>query len=279
MRALFQTLRYPRRPLSSVRTAAPRTASRAALTAASAACLVVLGLAALAFPALASAKTVVSIEFDDGLQEEFSALPMLESHGMHATFFVNSGVISLDTANMTWQELTELQAAGNEIGSHTVTHADLPTVERGEMEREVCNDRVTLPGHGITQTDFAYPYGAENATTEEVVGGCGDNSARGVGGVDEPECTECLYSESIPPLHLYDTADPESVEETTPLADRELGQKGRRTRRRLGADRLSPHLRKMRASSTPRRPRTSTPCCPGCSRAPRRAPWWRRCTK
>ncbi len=195
--------------------------SRTRLSAAITTFLCALAVGAVALPALAAAHTVVSIEFDDGDVEQFGVLPMLESHGMHATFFVNSGVIGLDSGNMTWQQVTELQAAGNEIGSHTVTHANLPTLEVGEMEREVCNDRVTLANHGITQTDFAYPYGAVDATAEEVVRGCGDNSGRGVGGVDSPGCTECLFAEPIPPVNAYDTANPESIEETTTLATME----------------------------------------------------------
>ncbi len=197
----FSSFRFLRKPVITVAT-----------------CLCALGFAALALPALAAAKTVVSIEFDDGDAEQIDALPMLESHGMHATFFIISGVTGLDSGNMTWPQLEELQNAGNEIGDHTVSHANLPTVERGEMERQVCNADVTLQAHGMHVTDLAYPYGAVNSTVEEVVSGCGLNSARGVGGIDEPECTECLYSETIPPRHPYDTDNPESVEETTPLS-------------------------------------------------------------
>ena len=41
-------------------------------------------------PAAAAASTVVTIGFDDGTADQLAALPILQAHGMTATFFVNT---------------------------------------------------------------------------------------------------------------------------------------------------------------------------------------------
>src|SRR5262249_46519913 len=51
-----------------------------------------------------AAQTVVTIQFDDGVADQMAALPILQAHGMHATFFVNSAVIG-DAAHMSWNDL------------------------------------------------------------------------------------------------------------------------------------------------------------------------------
>jgi peptidoglycan/xylan/chitin deacetylase (PgdA/CDA1 family) len=185
---------------------------------------------ALTLPAMASAQTVVSLEFDDGLADQYQVLPMLQTHGMTATFFVNSGVVSSNTctpsdsgssacSHMTWSELHNLADAGSEIGGHTVAHANLPYLDSGEQQREVCNDRVNLMNNGFTVTDFAYPYGSYNATTESIVQGCGYNSARDVKGIVSPgQCAGCPYAETIPPANAYATRTPQNVLATDSLS-------------------------------------------------------------
>jgi peptidoglycan/xylan/chitin deacetylase (PgdA/CDA1 family) len=52
----------------------------------------------------ATAPTVVTIGFDDGTAEQVDALPILQAHGMKATFFVNTGVIG-DAEHLSWADL------------------------------------------------------------------------------------------------------------------------------------------------------------------------------
>ena len=47
----------------------------------------------------ASAPTVVTIQFDDGTADQYGALAILGAHGMHATFYVNTGVIEAFAVN------------------------------------------------------------------------------------------------------------------------------------------------------------------------------------
>jgi peptidoglycan/xylan/chitin deacetylase (PgdA/CDA1 family) len=163
--------------------------------------------------ALAAAPTVVTIQFDDGNADQFAALPILQAHGMVATFYVNSGPVG-DASHMTWTQLTDLAAAGNEIAGHTITHANLKHLKTAPARAEVCGDRVALFDHGFQPVSFAYPFGAFDDGTEAVVAACGYNSGRGVSGVNGRK----VFAETIPPLDAYSTRTPPNVKSGTTLA-------------------------------------------------------------
>src|SRR5262252_1484425 len=109
--------------------------------------------------ASAAARTVVTIEFDDGNADQYQALAMLTAHGMHATFYVNTGFIG-DTTHLSWSQLQSLFAAGNEIGGHTLTHANLKHLKYADAHYQVCQDRDNLLANGLQPTSFAYPFGS-----------------------------------------------------------------------------------------------------------------------
>jgi peptidoglycan/xylan/chitin deacetylase (PgdA/CDA1 family) len=148
-------------------------------------CGPVLGVVALlvAFPtaALASSQgatqTTVSLTFDDGIASAYLARAMLAAHGMHATFYLNSGHLE-DPGFMTWQQVQDLYGDGNEIAGHTALHVNLPQIDAAEAQRQICDDRVALLRHGYAVTDFAYPYGSYDPSIVAMVRACGYNSAR-----------------------------------------------------------------------------------------------------
>jgi peptidoglycan/xylan/chitin deacetylase (PgdA/CDA1 family) len=150
--------------------------------------------------------TVVSIQFDDGVADQYGALPILNAHGMHATFYVNSGFVG-DSTHMTWAQLQDLYAAGNEIAGHTLTHVNIKPLKTADARAEVCGDRVNLFDHGFQPTSFAYPFGSFDAGSEQVVKDCGYNSGRGVAG----------GTETIPPLDPYATRTPPNPKQGTTL--------------------------------------------------------------
>ena len=90
--------------------------------------------------AAAQPQTVVTLTFDDGWADVYQGLAMLNAHNMHATYFLNSPRISGDSAYMTWSNVADLAAAGNEIGGHTAYHADLPFIDPTEAQRQICYD-------------------------------------------------------------------------------------------------------------------------------------------
>jgi peptidoglycan/xylan/chitin deacetylase (PgdA/CDA1 family) len=164
------------------------------------------------------APTVVSLSFDDTFADAADAATMLEAHGMRGTFFVNSSRFG-GQIYMTRDQVLAMQAAGHEIGGHTISHVHLPRLELFEAAREICNDRSALLADGFAVTSFAFPFGDNNHAVDDVAKQCGYNSARDVGGLLVPgsTCTTCLYADSIPPRGAYDVRTPDSADITTTL--------------------------------------------------------------
>ena len=92
--------------------------------------------------------TIVSLTFDDTLTDQFQVAAMASARGMHVTFYVNSGRVNL-ASFMSQGQLLSIQQQGHEIAGHTVSHADLPTLDPDEETRQICNDRVALLGLGF----------------------------------------------------------------------------------------------------------------------------------
>jgi peptidoglycan/xylan/chitin deacetylase (PgdA/CDA1 family) len=194
-----------------------RSRIRLALTAIGALTVFVSSWAVSAAPAAAASSTVVTIGFDDGTADQLGALPILQAHGMTATFFVNSGSIG-DPEHLSWADLHALFDAGNEIAGHTVNHVNLAPLTTAEARQEVCTDRNNLLAEGFSPTSFAYPFGSFDSDTELVVRDCGYNSGRGVSGISKTG----PFAETIPPLNPYATRTPPNPKKSTKLSTLEL---------------------------------------------------------
>ena len=158
--------------------------------------------------------TVVSIEFDDASADQYTARPLLASRNLHATFFVNSGLLSGAYGRMTLRQVQGLASDGNEIGGHTVLHQHLLGASgssRDEAMREICNDRANLLHAGFRPTDLAYPFGEFDGTVESLARRCGYNSGRTDSGAASPSVSSDCLGESIPPADSYATRGIESV--------------------------------------------------------------------
>ena len=161
----------------------------------------------------ATSPTIVTIQFDDGTANQYQALALLNAHGMHATFYVNTGVVG-DSTHLSWTQLQALFAAGNDIGGHTLFHTNLKKLKTADAEHQVCQDRDNLIANGLQPTAFAYPFGAFDSGTEQVVAFCGYNSGRGVSGVNDT----MVFAETIPPLDAYATRTPPNPKQGTTVA-------------------------------------------------------------
>ena len=160
----------------------------------------------------ATSPTVVTIQFDDGNANQYLARGILSFYGMHATFYVNSGVIE-DGTHLTWSQLSDLAGDGNEIASHTLFHTNIKKLKTAAARQAVCGDRVNLFNHGFQTVSFAYPFGSFDAGSEAVVQACGFNSGRGVSGVNGRR----VFAETIPPLDAYGTRTPPNPKQSTTL--------------------------------------------------------------
>lgn len=120
-----------------------------------------------------------AITFDDGWSDsETEALPILEQAGFRATLF-SVGTLG-DTAArafpesrdrharplLSTEQLRRLDAAGWEIGAHTLSHRHLTRIPPEEARREIVEGKRAIEdilGHSIHV--FAYPYGDFNRET------------------------------------------------------------------------------------------------------------------
>jgi peptidoglycan/xylan/chitin deacetylase (PgdA/CDA1 family) len=189
---------------------------RTAATWAAAASLVLAGLTAVlpATPASAATgpRTVVSLTFDDANANQKTGAAILDRYDLDGTFYVPSGYVGAP-GYMTLADLKALRATGHEIGGHTVSHPDLPTLPADEAKRQICNDRAWLLAQGFPVRSFAYPFASLNASVKTIVAGCGYNSARGLGDLRSPtSCTGCAVAETLPPADAFDTRAPDQVE-------------------------------------------------------------------
>lgn len=134
---------------------------------------------------------------------------------------------------MGWDTLAELSGAGVEIGSHTRSHARLPTLSDAALADELESSKSTIAAWtGVDPRALAYPYGDYDARTAEAAGVAG--YAVGVTtelrALDEPEPSPL----TLPRLDAYYLAKPGVMEMWgAPALRRYLGV--RRAARRVRA--------------------------------------------
>jgi peptidoglycan/xylan/chitin deacetylase (PgdA/CDA1 family) len=112
------------------------------------------------------ARKLAAITFDDGFRNFYTqAFPLLSNYGFPATLFVPSGLVGKESSSlgpepfMTWQEIREVSRHGIEIGSHSVSHADLYRAGSRMMEDEVRLSKAAIEDQiGRAVCAFAYPY-------------------------------------------------------------------------------------------------------------------------
>ena len=108
----------------------------------------------------------VVVTFDDGYRDVLRyAVPVLERLHQHATAFVITGRVSTDDALwLSWRDLRAMEAAGLDIGSHTVAHVDLTALPPAAALAQLEQSRQTLERHlGHPVQWFAYPFGGDDA--------------------------------------------------------------------------------------------------------------------
>jgi peptidoglycan/xylan/chitin deacetylase (PgdA/CDA1 family) len=166
--------------------------------------------------------TIVSFTFDDTLATQKLALDVLKNYDMTGTVYVNSPRISKDVDYLTRAQLKKYQAAGFEIGGHTLDHPDLTTLSPSKMRHEICDDRATLLSMGFRVSDFAYPLGSTNSEVKKVARDCGYNSARALPGLRSSSygCDlDCPTAETIPAKDQWAIRTPTTARPSTTLAD------------------------------------------------------------
>jgi peptidoglycan/xylan/chitin deacetylase (PgdA/CDA1 family) len=104
--------------------------------------------------------------FDDGFQDFYAlAFPILSRYGYTATVFLPTAYIG-DTARkfngtecLTWGQVRDLQTAGVDFGSHTVSHPQLRHLGTEKVRDEIRSSKEAIEGElGCAVKSFSYPY-------------------------------------------------------------------------------------------------------------------------
>lgn len=119
-------------------------------------------------------RRTVAITFDDCYRDNLQAAQVLADFGLPACFFVPTRYVGTDHVfewdrglkrmpNLSWDDVRAMVELGHDIGSHTVSHADLGTVGPDEARRELCDSKKVLEKQlGRAARWFAYPFGGKS---------------------------------------------------------------------------------------------------------------------
>jgi peptidoglycan/xylan/chitin deacetylase (PgdA/CDA1 family) len=119
----------------------------------------------------------VVISFDDGYPSHYqTAAPIMSEYGWVG--LINADWNVLEKSSRLAAQVKLLAAAGWEIGSHSLTHPDLTTLDAAALEREVAGSLSTLEKElGVEIETFCYPAGRYDDTVVAAVEAAGYSSA------------------------------------------------------------------------------------------------------
>ncbi len=128
------------------------------------------------------------ISFDDGYEDGYiNAFPILRSKGFVATFFVIAGRIG-QPEFLNPVEMRELVAAGNEIGNHSMSHADMRIMTPERLVDETLGASAIIAGHvGVWPRSFCYPIGLTDPMVSDAVAAIPGIQTAVVQGGSKPE--------------------------------------------------------------------------------------------
>ncbi len=126
------------------------------------------------------AKPVV-ITIDDGRDNQYAyAVPVLESLGFTATYFVFTNAIDRE-GYFTTEQLRALAGAGNEFCSHSRYHPYLTKSGDEDLVAEVAGSKKSLEEKlGTDVRCFGYPFGLSDERVQQAVRDAGYSFARGL---------------------------------------------------------------------------------------------------
>lgn len=113
----------------------------------------------------------IALTFDDSsVGGWYANLPMMESFGIKATFYISS-YHALTTIDK--RRLVEMKNRGHEIAYHTTNHKNLLRLLDKEgwskVNEEINTDLELMRRDGFELTDFAYPYGRHDAALDRTL--------------------------------------------------------------------------------------------------------------
>ena len=105
---------------------------------------------------------LVSFSFDDNANGQAGIVrPLLNAAGIKGTFYTPTSFIQPDNeAALGWSQMKAMVAEGHEMAGHSITHKDMPTLNIGELERELSEPIANIAAQtGAKVRSFATPSG------------------------------------------------------------------------------------------------------------------------
>ncbi|WP_308012264.1 polysaccharide deacetylase family protein [Actinacidiphila acidipaludis] len=114
-------------------------------------------------------RKIVFVTFDDGAEKDPRFVAMMRDLKVPFTMFLTDSIIKND-----YGFFKPLQALGNPIEDHTLTHPDLRTRTFAQQHTEICGQQARLTHeYGTRPGLFRPPYGAYDSATRAAVKACG----------------------------------------------------------------------------------------------------------
>src|SRR5258706_10070049 len=106
----------------------------------------------------------IIISFDDGNLDNYTnAFPIMQKYGFTGVLYIVGNYMGADNY-LTADEIKEMAAAGWEVGSHTMSHADLTLLDPQVQRYEIVDSKEFLEKKlGVPIKTIAYPFGTSNS--------------------------------------------------------------------------------------------------------------------
>jgi peptidoglycan/xylan/chitin deacetylase (PgdA/CDA1 family) len=112
---------------------------------------------------------IVFLTFDDGAEKDPEFVTMMRELKIPFTMFLTDSAIRSD-----YGYFQKLQALGDGVQNHTLTHPNLRTLGASAQKQEICGQQSKLKDrYGTTPRLFRPPYGNWNEDTRAAAASCG----------------------------------------------------------------------------------------------------------
>jgi len=131
----------------------------------------------------------VTTSWDDGIKGDLNTVKLLERYGLKGTFYITVGNLGKDRF-LNKKDAHDIFGQGHEIGAHTVTHPELPSIPIENAKLEIERSKNMLEKIIDAEVvSFSYPKGLYNETIKRLVAQAGFKIARTTKSfcVDRPE--------------------------------------------------------------------------------------------
>ena len=123
----------------------------------------------------------IILTFDDGSESIYTnALPIMQKYNFTGTAYIVYNYVGIQNY-MNPDQISELYASGWEIGSHSLSHADLTQRSDRQMDEIVESRRKLQSLLGVPILSFSYPFGAYNEDSVYYAHYAGYIAAMGLG--------------------------------------------------------------------------------------------------